>query len=96
VVTVLLVTENVALVEPALTVTLAATVAADVLPLVRLTDVSVEGAPVNVTVPCDVLPPVMLLGLSTSDDRLGVAAGGVMVQVAVVDAPFSDAEIVAT
>jgi len=51
VVTVLLVIENVAVVEPAATMTVAGTVAADVLPLARLTEVSVDGAAVNVTVP---------------------------------------------
>jgi hypothetical protein len=47
----LLVIVKVALVEPALTMRVAGTVAADVLPLERLTDVSADGAAVNVTVP---------------------------------------------
>ena len=47
----MLVITNVALVEPALTMTVAGTVAADVLPLARLTDVFADGAAVNVTVP---------------------------------------------
>ena len=88
-------TENVALVEPALTMTAAGTVATDVLPLETLTDVSTDGAAVNVTVPCDVFPPLTLVGLRTSDERFGAVAGGVMVHVAVAVTPFSNAEIVA-
>jgi hypothetical protein len=42
---------NVALVEPAVTVTLAETVATDVLLLERVTEVFAEGALLNVTVP---------------------------------------------
>ena len=41
------------------------------------------------------MPPVTLVGLRPSDERPGVVAGGVMVHVAVVVTPFSDAEIVA-
>jgi len=41
------------------------------------------------------LPPLTLVGLRTSDERPGAVAGGVMVHVAVVVAPLSDAEIVA-
>ena len=44
-------TENVALLEPAFTVTLAGTVAPDVLLLDRLTAVSTDREAVNVTVP---------------------------------------------
>ena len=42
---------NVVLVEPAATVTLAGSVATDVLLLERLTEVAAEGAAVKVTVP---------------------------------------------
>ena len=57
-VTDVVVTVKVALVAPAATVTLAGTVAAAVLALLRPTTAPPAGAPaVNVTVPCDELPP---------------------------------------
>jgi hypothetical protein len=85
----------VALVDPALTITVAGTVATEVFPLARLTDVFADGAAVNVTVPWAVLPPLTLVGFSTSDETLGTVAGGVMLNVAVVAPPLSDAAIVA-
>ena len=69
-------TVNVALVAPAATVTLAGTVAAAVLLLVRVTTAPPEGAAlVSVTVPCDAVPPVTLAGLTATDDN--AAAAGV-------------------
>lgn len=66
-------TVNVALVEPAGTVTLAGTVATNVLLLDSATVAPPEGAAAaNVTVPVDVFPPVTLVGLNDSDDRLAV------------------------
>ena len=59
---------NVAEVAPAGTVTLAGTVAAAVLPLVRVTDAPPVGAaPVKRTVPVELFPPTTLVGLSETD-----------------------------
>jgi hypothetical protein len=87
-------TENVAVLEPALTLTLAGTVARDVLLLDRLTKVSTDGETVNVTAPCESSPPFTLVGLRPSDARL-TADAGVTVNVAVLVTLPSDAEIVA-
>jgi hypothetical protein len=76
-------TVKVALVFPAPTVTLAVTVATAVVLLLRLTTAPPDGAaPVNVTVPCDVFPPVTLVGLSDSADSVGCAVPGVTVKTA--------------
>jgi hypothetical protein len=57
-------TVKVALVFPPGTVTLAGAVATDVLLLVSATTAPPEGAaPPSVTVPCEVFPPVTLVGL---------------------------------
>src|SRR5690348_5563679 len=72
------VTEKVALVAPAGTVTPAGTEATAGLLLLRLTDAPPAGAAaVRVTVPCDALPAVTLVGLRLSALRLvaGVAPG---------------------
>jgi hypothetical protein len=62
---------NVALVEPAGTVTLAGTVAA-ALPEVRLTDIPPVGAgPVKVTVPVDDVPPMTAVGFKLTPDTIG-------------------------
>ena len=61
------VTVKVALLAPAATVTLAGTVAADVLLLVSDTIAPPLGAgPVSVTVPCEGLPPTTVLGFSAT------------------------------
>jgi hypothetical protein len=88
------VTENVAVVWPARTVTVAGTVAADVVSLERVTTVSLAAAAERVTVPVTVLPspPVTLVGLSVT--LLSVTAGGVTVNVAVWSTPLSVAVIV--
>lgn len=76
VVTVLVVVVKVALVEPAGTVTLAGTLAAEVLELVRVTATPPDGAaPVSETVPVDGLPPVTLVGLSDTADSVTEPAG---------------------
>ena len=74
------VTANVALVDPALTVTLAGTVAALVLLLDNVTTAPPDGAAaVSVAVPVAfALPPVTLVGEIESDERAG-AGGGVEV-----------------
>ena len=59
---------NVALVELAATVTLAGTCAYAVLALPRPTDIPPLGAAAeSATVPCDVVPPITLVGLSASE-----------------------------
>jgi hypothetical protein len=71
-VTTAVVIENVAVVEPAGTVTLAGTVATEVRLLESVTTIPPAGAgPVNVTVPVDGLPPCTLLGLRVRDDIVG-------------------------
>ena len=86
-------TKNVALLEPALTVTLVGTVATGVLLLERLTEVSTDGEAVNVTVPWELSPPFTLVGLRLTEARL-TADAGVTVNVAALVTPLSDAEIV--
>ena len=74
-VTALVLTVNVALLAPAATVTLAGTVAVDVLLLDRETATPPLGAgPLSVTVPVEVCtPPVTLVGFSVSEERVGGA-----------------------
>jgi hypothetical protein len=73
VVTAVVVTENVAVVWPAATVTLAGTAATAVLLLPRVTTNPPFGAtPVNVTVPVEPAPPVTVDGLN---DTVEIAAG---------------------
>jgi len=86
VVTALVLTVNVALLAPAATVTLAGTVAVDVLLLERETVAPPAGAgPLSVTVPVEGDPPVTLVGFSVSEER--VRAGGSTVSEAVLVAP---------
>jgi len=69
------VTLKVTLDAPAATVTLAGTAATDEFALLRLTRAPPVGAPlVKVTLPCDVLPPTIEVGLTLTAERL--AAGG--------------------
>ncbi len=73
-VTALVLTVNVALLAPAATVTLAGTVAVDVLLLERETVAPPAGAgPLSVTVPVAGDPPVTLVGFSVSEERVGRA-----------------------
>ena len=75
---------KVAVVAPAATVTLAGTLAAVVLLLVRMTAAPLDGAgPVKVTVPVDEVPPITDVGLSVTE----VSAAAVTVRVAVFVAP---------
>src|SRR5688572_15763836 len=76
-------TENVALVAPAGTVTLCGTVAAFVLLLESDITAPPEGAAaLSVTVPCEALPPVTLVGFSVRDESTGEDEGvGVSVAV---------------
>ena len=84
VVTALVVTVKVAVVLPAGTVTLASTVATDVLLLVRVTTAPPDGAgPVKVTVPVDEVPPFTEAGLRLTE----VSAAAVTVKVAVFVTP---------
>ena len=69
--TALVLTVNVALVAPAATVTLAGTLATVVLLLDRAATAPPLGAaPLRVTVPCEELPPVTLVGFSVSEERV--------------------------
>ena len=71
--TVRVVTVKVVLVLPAGTVTLAGTVAAEVLPLVSVTTVPPVGAaPFKVTVPVEDVPEVTDVGFNVTDDTAGV------------------------
>ena len=82
--TMLVLTVNVALVEPAGMVTLEATVAADVLLLDSDTGAPPAGAgPFRVTVPTEELPPMTLDGFSVSE----TSTGGITVSDAVCGAP---------
>ena len=83
VVTVVVVIMKVALVCPAATVTLAGTVAVLMLLESETTRPPDGAAPVNVTVPCEVAPPVTLVGLSVTALRLAGGGTGVTVSVAV-------------
>jgi hypothetical protein len=82
-VTDLVVTVNVALEAPAGTVTLAGTVATAVLLLESATTAPPDGAaPLSVTVASEVLPPVTLVGLRTSEESVTPLACGVTVSAA--------------
>ncbi len=86
-VTALVFTENVALVDPAATVTLDGTVA-EVLLLERFTVAPPVGAaPLRVTVPVEGDPPVRLLGLSVVEVRVGLDEEGITVREAVIVTP---------
>ena len=87
VVTAVVSTMNVALLAPAATVTVAGTVAVDVLPLERETTAPPVGAgPLSVTVPGEGAPPVTLVGFSVSEETVGRACGST-VKEAVLVAP---------
>ncbi len=79
-VTLPVVTVKLALVAPAATVALAGTAASAVLLLESATTAPPDGAAlVNTTVPCDVPPPVTLVGFSVSAVRLAGGGTGVTV-----------------
>jgi hypothetical protein len=98
-VTVRLVTVKFAVVAPASTVTVVGTVAALVLPLVSATSAPPLGAaPLKLTVPWAVMPPVTLMGLTATEDRLaggGGGGGGCTVSAAVRVTPLNVAETTA-
>jgi hypothetical protein len=76
----LVVTPKFAVDDPAETVTLAGTVATEVLLQERVTTAPPEGAaPVRKTPPCDELPPVNELGFRITLDTLTGGGGGVAV-----------------
>ena len=89
--TALVLTVNVALVAPATTVTLEGTVAAAVLLLESATAAPPAGAaPLSVTVPVeDCVPPITLVGLSVSDERVagGGGAGATVIEAVLVAPP---------
>ena len=86
-VTALVLTVNVALLAPAATVTLAGTVAVDVLLLVRVTAAPPVGAgPLSVTVPVEGDPPVTLAGLTAIAESVA-EPGGAAVSEAVLLTP---------
>ena len=91
-VTVLVETVNVALVAPAGTVTLAGTVAALELSDSETAAPPVGAAPLNVTVPVEVLPPTTLVGLMLTAESVGpVAPPAVTLSPAVRDQPVLSA-----
>ena len=70
-------TPKVALEAPAAIVTLAGTETTDVFALLSVTTAPPLGAPpVNVIVPCAVVPPTTEVGLTLTPDRLAVVGGG--------------------
>src|SRR3989442_1754025 len=87
VVTEVVVTLKLAVVDPAATVTLAGTVATTVLLLERVTAVAAEGAGLMLTVPCEVLPPATVAGVSVTLLRAGGALGVQPDNVACVELP---------
>ena len=79
--TALVVTVKLAVVAPGATVTLAGTWAAAVLLLESVTVAPPAGAaPVRVTVPVELFPPMTVVGLTVTEERVAVA--GVTVRVA--------------
>lgn len=81
-VTTVVVTVNVAVVCPAVTVTLAGTVA-DVLLLPSATTAPPAGATaINVTVPVELDPPVTLVGFSDTEETVTGFTAGLIVKVA--------------
>src|SRR5258708_6556662 len=95
VVTASVVTVNVALVAPPVTVTLAGTVAAAVLLLMREMTAPPPGAgPLKVTGPVEGDPPGALVGVSVDVGSVGPEDGGVTVRAAVRVTPEYDAESV--
>ena len=82
---------NVAVVEPAGTVTDAKTLATAVVPLVRVTTTASVAIPVRVTVPVLFVPPLTLVGFKVSVETTRT---GLTVMVAVLDTPFRVAVIV--
>jgi hypothetical protein len=86
-------TVKLALVCPAATVTLEGTVATDVLPLWSVTVAPPEGAaPLRVTVPVELLPPLTLVGFRVSDESVN---DGLMISDAIWELLPSVAVIVA-
>ena len=81
-------TVNVAEVAPAGTVTLLGTAAAEVLLLDRLTVVAELAAADRVTVPCELEPPLTLVGFSVIELSVSWFATVVIVRVAVKVLPF--------
>ena len=87
-VTLLVFTVNVALVAPAATVTLAETVAAAVLSLIReMTAPPVGAGPLRVTVPVEGDPPVTLMGLSAIEESVAEPCGVTVSEAVLVTPP---------
>jgi hypothetical protein len=89
--TAVVVTVKVALLLPPATVTLAGTVVDDEVSLNDTTRPPLGAGPLKVTVPCELLPPVTLVGFS----EIVLNAGGFTVRVAVMVTPALTAEMVA-
>ena len=82
---------NVAVVEPAGTVTDVGTLATVVVPLVRVTTTASVATPDNVTVPMLFVPPFTLVGFRTSVETIRT---GLTLMVAVLETPLRDPVIV--
>ena len=93
-VTEVVVTVKLALVAPAGTVTLVAVAAVELLES-DMNAPPAGAALVRVNVPCDVAPPVTLVGFSVSELRLAGGGTGFTVSVAVRDAPPNEPVIIA-
>src|SRR5216117_4134702 len=94
-VTAVVVIEKLALSAPAVTVTLAGTLATVVVLLDSVTIAPPVGAAVvNVTVPVLAAPPTTLVGLTVTEDKLAGGGGGLTVSTAVREAPPKVPEIV--
>jgi hypothetical protein len=83
VVTVRVVTEKLALVDPAPIRTLAGTVASALLLESATMSPPLGAGLVRWTVPCELFPPMTVVGLSESDDKLAGGGGGVSVSVVI-------------
>jgi hypothetical protein len=67
---------KVALAAPAATLTLAGTEATEELLLESATEVAVEAAPLRTTVPSELSPPIVLVGLTVREETVTGGGGG--------------------
>jgi hypothetical protein len=87
VVTALVLTVNVALLAPAVTVTVEGTLAAPLLLRSCICAPPAGAGPLSVTVPVEGDPPVTLVGFSVSEERVGRARGSTVSEAVLVAPP---------